>query len=51
MRPGMVLHSECEGLVYFTELTIPFEDAINEAFERETLRHAELRYAKVTTYR
>ena len=33
MRPYMVLYSECERIVYFIELTIPFEDVIEEAFE------------------
>ena len=32
MRPDMALYSECERIVYF-ELTIPFEDAIEEAFK------------------
>ena len=34
MRPDMVLYSECKRIVYIIELTIPFEDAIEEAFER-----------------
>ena len=38
----MVLYSECERIVYFIELTIPFEDAIEEAFERKKLKYAEL---------
>ena len=33
MRPDMVLNSECEHVVYCIELTIPFEEAIEEAFE------------------
>ena len=43
MRPDMVLYSECERIVYFTELTISLEDAIYEAFERKKLRYAKLR--------
>ena len=35
MRPDIVLYSECEHIVYFTELTIHFEDAIEKAFERK----------------
>ena len=31
----MVLFSECEHIVYFTELTIPFEDAVEKAFDRK----------------
>ena len=38
MRPDMVLYSECECVVYFIELTIPFEDAIEEAFERKKIK-------------
>ena len=38
----MVLYSECELIVYFTELMIPFEDAIEKAFERTKRKHAEL---------
>ena len=34
--------SECEHIVYFTELTIPVEDAIEEAFERKKLKYVEL---------
>ena len=29
----MVLYSECEHILNFNELTIPFENAIEEAFE------------------
>ena len=35
MRPDMMLFSECDRIVYFIKLTIPFEDAIEEAFERK----------------
>ena len=42
MRPDSVLYSECKRIVYLTELTIPFEDAIEEAFERKKLKYAEL---------
>ena len=37
-----MLYSECERIVYFFELTIPFEDAIEEAFERKKLKYAVL---------
>ena len=43
----MVLCSECERIVYLIELTIPFQDAIQEAFERKALEYAEL-VAEVT---
>ena len=33
---------QCEGIVYFIELTIPFEEAIEKAFERKKLKYAEL---------
>ena len=29
----MVLYSECESIVYFIELTILFEDAMEETFK------------------
>ena len=35
MRPDMVLYSESEHIVYCIVLTIPFEDAVEEAFERK----------------
>ena len=38
----MVLYSECECIVYFIELAIPFEDAIEDTFERTNLKYAEL---------
>ena len=38
----MVLYSECERIVYLIELIIPFEDAIEEAFESKKLKYAEL---------
>ena len=34
--------SESEHIVYFVELTIPFEDAIEEAFEKKKVKYAEL---------
>ena len=42
MRPDMVFYSECERIVYFIELMIPFEDVIEKAFERKKLLYAEL---------
>ena len=42
IRPFIVLYSECERNVYFIELTIPFEDVIQEAFERKKLKYTEL---------
>ena len=38
----MVWYSECGHTVYFTELAIPFEDEIEEAFERKKLKYAKL---------
>ena len=38
----MVLYSESEHIVYCIVLTIPFEDAVEEAFERKKLKYAEL---------
>ena len=42
MRPDIVLYSRYECIVYFTELTTPFEDVNEEAFERKKLKYAEL---------
>ena len=42
MRPDMVLYFERECIVYFIELMIPFEDLIEEAFDRKKLKYAEL---------
>ena len=42
MRPDKVMYSECECISYFTELMIPFEDVIEEAFERKRLKYAKL---------
>ena len=33
---------QCEHIVHFIELTIPFEGAIEAAFERKKLKYAEL---------
>ena len=38
-RHGVVL---CERIVYFTALSIPFENVIEKAFERKKLKYAEL---------
>ena len=32
----------CERIVYFIELTIPFEDAVKEAFEKNKLKYVKL---------
>ena len=42
MKPDMVLYSECERTVYYIDLMIPFEDAIEEAFEWKKLKYMEL---------
>ena len=42
MRPDIVLYSERDHIVYSIELTVPFEDTIEEAFERKELKYAEL---------
>ena len=39
MKPDMMLYSECVHIVYFIELMIPFEDAIEEAFGRKKLKN------------
>ncbi|MDF4361553.1 hypothetical protein P3514_30220 [Vibrio parahaemolyticus] len=41
-RPDIVLWSVSQGIVYFTELTVPWEDSVEEAYERKMLRDADL---------
>lgn len=36
----MVLCCKCERFVYIIELMIPFEDAMEEAFERKEFKYA-----------
>lgn len=39
MTPDMMSYYECERIVYvYIELTIPFEDTIEEAFARKKLK-------------
>lgn len=42
MRPDLVLWSVSLKLVYIIELTVPWEGAVEEAYERKKLRYAEL---------
>lgn len=42
LRPDLVLWSNSQRMVYFVELTVPWEDAVQEAFERKKLRYTEL---------
>uniref|UniRef100_A0A3P9H1W7 Reverse transcriptase domain-containing protein n=1 Tax=Oryzias latipes TaxID=8090 RepID=A0A3P9H1W7_ORYLA len=42
LRPDLVLWSSTLKLVYIVELTVPWESAIEEAYERKMLRYAEL---------
>ncbi|KAJ8334237.1 hypothetical protein SKAU_G00398760 [Synaphobranchus kaupii] len=37
LRPDLVLWSNSQHMVYFVELTVPWEDAVQEAFERNKL--------------
>ena len=41
-RPDLLLWSEKERIVYFVELTVPWEDRVEEANERKRDRYAEL---------
>ena len=41
-RPDIVLWSLSQQIVYFIELTVPFEDSVEEAYERKKLRYADL---------
>lgn len=42
LRPDLVLWSASRKLVYIIELTVPWEGAVEEAYERKRLRFAEL---------
>ncbi|KAK0139173.1 Retrovirus-related Pol polyprotein from type-2 retrotransposable element R2DM [Merluccius polli] len=42
LRPDLVLWSKSCRQVFIIELTVPWEDAIDEAFERKRLRYANL---------
>ena len=42
LRPDLVLWSKSSRRVFIVELTVPWEDAIDEAFERKRLRYAGL---------
>ena len=42
LRPDMLLWSEALKLVYFIELTVPWEDRVDMAYERKKARYAEL---------
>ena len=42
LRPDLVLWSASLKQVYIVELTVPWESAMEEAYERKKLRYAEL---------
>ncbi|KAL3973956.1 proto-oncogene serine/threonine-protein kinase Pim-1 [Sarotherodon galilaeus] len=42
LRPDLVLWSTSQKLAYVIELTVPWEEAIEEAFERKKLQYANL---------
>ncbi len=42
LRPGLVLWSNTPRTVYFVELTVPWEDAVDEANKRKRLWYAEM---------
>ena len=42
LRPDLVLWSPSLKKVYIIELTVPWEDAVDEAYERKHLRYADL---------
>ncbi|MGH0140562.1 UNVERIFIED_CONTAM: hypothetical protein FKN15_023230 [Acipenser sinensis] len=42
LRPDIVLWSGSARLVHLIELTVPWEDAVDEAYERKKLRYAQL---------
>ena len=42
LRPDLVLWSSSVHTLYIVELTVPWEDAVEEAYERKHLRYSEL---------
>ncbi|MGH0130475.1 UNVERIFIED_CONTAM: hypothetical protein FKN15_042544 [Acipenser sinensis] len=42
LQPDIVLWSGSARLVHLIELTVPWEDAVDEAYERNKLRYARL---------
>ena len=42
LRPDLVLWSASKRVVYFIELTVPWEDSVEEDYERKKLRYADL---------
>ena len=42
LRPDLVLWSPSLKSVYITELTVPWENSVEEAYERKKLRYTEL---------
>ncbi len=42
LRPDLILWSNSQCMVHFVELTVPWEDAVQEDFERKKLRYTKL---------
>ena len=42
LRPDLVLWSSSTKKVYIVDLTVPWEDAVEEAYKRKSLKYAEL---------
>ena len=42
LRPDLVLWSDSQKIVDFIELTVPWEDSVEEAFESKKHRYADL---------
>ena len=42
LRPDLVLWSTLQKSVFIVELTVPWEAAVGEAFERKQLRYSEV---------
>ena len=43
LRPDIVYWSTSQQVVYFIELTVPWESSLEEAYERKKLKYEELR--------
>ena len=42
LRPDMVLWSKAAKLAYVVELTVPWEEGVEEAYERKKLKYSDL---------
>ena len=41
-RPDLILWSTSQKLLYITEITVPWESAVDEAYERKSLKYSDI---------